>query len=79
MNAQDDPTTEIALLGQKLDQLLIAVSDVRSTFRGIEERVRGLERDSARMDERIRTGDRDSKITAVAAGITAALVGRLPT
>lgn len=78
MSEEAEHTTEIALLSQKLDQLLLAVSDVRATFCNIEERVRRLENDGARMDERIRVGDRDSKLTAVATGVTAALIGRLP-
>jgi low affinity Fe/Cu permease len=67
--------TQAALMGQKLDQLLLAVSDVRATFIDIEERVRALENDSARMDERIKTGDQRAQLTAVATGITAAVIG----
>ena len=67
--------TQTALLGQKLDQLLLAVSDVRATFITMEERVRFLETETARLDERVKNGDRDSKLVAAATGVAAAIIG----
>jgi len=67
--------TTTALLGQKLDQLLLSVADARATFITMEQRVRSLEDQTARLDERVKTGDRDSKLVAAATGIAAAIIG----
>jgi hypothetical protein len=76
-NPPETIAVDVALLSQKLDQLLIGVADVRSGVADIERRVRAVENDTIRLQEQIKTGDRDSKTIAAVAGIAAAAVGRM--
>ena len=75
-----DPTT-IALISQKLDRLLLDVANVRQEFCKVtddhEDRLRTIEADSIRLQEQIKTGDRDTKILATVGSLAAAAVGRL--
>ena len=75
MAAIESDDIELALIGQKLDRLLIDVADLRAAYKGIEERQRTTEGNVIRLQTQMEQGDRDSKVIAGVAGVAAAAIG----
>lgn len=78
MSVAIDEATTIALIDQKLDRLLLDVAEVRAEFKSIADRATITEKELIRLQEQVRTGDRDSKIVAAVTSIAAGVIGRIP-